>query len=304
MKLLMVLMLSLATGAGFAQTSPIRFTTGGYVQGSQQGNVLSFKGIPYAKPPVGDWRWKPPQAPGFSKVLIQATAFGHKCVQPTFDALGEVTGAEGSEDCLNLNVWTPAGAAPGSLPVLFFIHGGNYLNGSASDLPYDGAYLSEHGPAVVVTFDYRLGAFGFLAHRTMAGESGQKGFGNYGALDAIAALLWVKYNIARFGGDPARVMMFGHSAGAFMSCAIMATPMARDLQLFSRVIMESGGCTVYERKWTEAMGDTLATNLGCADAKDIPACLRNPDKDARLVATALKPSALAGCVRTSDTPPA
>src|SRR3954468_4320153 len=134
MKVLMVLMLSLATGAGFAQTSPIRVTTGGYVQGSQQGNVLSFKGIPYAKPPVGDLRWKPPQAPAFSKVLIQATAFGSKCVQPLFDKDGVLQGVDpdSREDCLTLNVWTPAGAARGALPVLFFIHGGNYLNGSAS----------------------------------------------------------------------------------------------------------------------------------------------------------------------------
>ena len=273
-----------------AQTLPptIRLTTGGWLQGTQQGNVVSYKGIPYAKPPVGNLRWKPPQAPTPWTGLRPAMAFGWKCVQPLFDNKGQVSGADGSEDCLTLNVWAPAVAAPRSLPVLFFIHGGNYLNGRASDPLYDGAYLSEHGPAVVVTIDYRLGALGFVGSRTMAGESDQKGFGNYGALDAIAALIWVQYNIASFGGDPARVMLFGQSAGAFMSCTLMASPLARGL--FSRVIMESGGCQVYPRSLTEAMGDQLATNLGCADAPDVPACLRG--KDRFDVAKALTPSYL------------
>jgi para-nitrobenzyl esterase len=289
----MMLGMNLIGVASFAQTLPptIRLTTGGFIQGTQQGNVVSFKGIPYAKPPVGDLRWKPPQAPTPWTGLRPAVAFGSKCVQPVFEK-GVVSGVEGSEDCLTLNVWAPVGAAPRSLPVLFFIHGGNYLNGSASDPLYDGSYLSEHGPAVVVTIDYRLGALGFVASRSMAGESEQKnGLGNYGALDAIAALIWVQYNIASFGGDPARVMMFGHSAGAFMSCTLMASPLARGL--FSRVVMESGGCEVYPRALTEAMGDTLATNLGCADSPDVPACLRGI-VDPYIVAKALPPSYLGG----------
>jgi para-nitrobenzyl esterase len=297
MKLLMIpmiLMMNLVAVAGSAQTLPptIRLTTGGFLQGSQQGNVVSFKGIPYAKPPVGDLRWTPPQAPTPWPGLRSAMAFGPKCVQPLFDSAGQVSGVEGSEDCLTLNVWAPAGAAPRSLPVLFFIHGGNYLNGSASLPYYDAGYLSEHGPAVVVTIDYRLGALGFLASRAMAGESGQIGLGNYGVLDAIAALIWVQYNIASFGGDPARVMMFGQSAGAFMSCTLMTSPLVQGLGLFSRVIMESGGCEVYPRSLTEAMGDQLATNLGCADSPDVPACLRAAD--ANSVAIALKPSYLRG----------
>jgi para-nitrobenzyl esterase len=302
MKLLLVLVLSLVAVASSAQTlPPIRGTHDGYVVGSRQGNVVSFKGIPYAQPPLVDLRWKPPQAPTPWAGLRDATAFGKKCKQPTYDkATGAVTGVDraSDEDCLTLNVWAPAGIIANPLPVLFFIHGGNYVNGSASDATadangvlhysYDGSYLAEHGPAVVVSLDYRLGVFGFVAHKTMEGES--EGFGNYGALDTIQALKWVQQNIANFGGDPARVMMFGHSAGAFMSCTLMASPKARGL--FSRVIMESGGCEVYPRSLTEAMGDQLATNLGCADSPDVPACLRAAD--ANSVAIALKPSYLRG----------
>jgi para-nitrobenzyl esterase len=235
--------------------------------------------------------------------LRDATAFGKKCKQPTYDkATGAVTGVDraSDEDCLTLNVWAPAGIIANPLPVLFFIHGGNYVNGSASDATadangvlhysYDGSYLAEHGPAVVVSLDYRLGVFGFVAHKTMEGES--EGFGNYGALDTIQALKWVQQNIANFGGDPARVMMFGHSAGAFMSCTLMASPKARGL--FSRVIMESGGCEVYKQAVTEGMGDTLAANIACDGADDVPvpACLR--DKNAADVVLALPPSFLGG----------
>lgn len=298
--ILTILLMNVVAAASSAQTLPptIRPTLAGWVQGTQQGNVVSFKGIPYAQPPVGDLRWKAPLPPTPWTGLRPAMSFGAKCIQPTFNPdTGDVTGTDpsASEDCLMLNVWEPAGAAQGLLPVLFFIHGGNYLNGAASDSKngsylYDGGYLAEHGPAVVVTIDYRLGALGFLANRAMAGESGQDGFGNYGVQDAIRALTWVQNNIAFFGGDPARVMVFGQSAGAFMACTLMAIPTARGL--FSRVIMESGACQVYPRTVTEGNGDKLATALGCDGKPDVPACLRAVDPN--IVAIKLTPSFLEG----------
>ncbi len=261
-------------------------TDRGIVRGALIGNSRIFKGIPYAAPPVGALRWKPPQPVAPWQGERVTTDFGSSCVQPVFTSGGAVTGVSGNEDCLTLNVWSPTSSLRSALPVFFFMHWGNFITGGSSGAAFDGQYLAEHGPAIVVTINYRLGALGFVAHRSFLGEGDQVGFGNYGALDAIAALKWVRSNIAGFGGDPSRVVVFGQSAGAFMSCTLMTSPLARGL--FSRVIMESGGCQVFSGYTTAAMGDTLAENLSCSRAPDVAACMRAAS--ASTVAIALPPS--------------
>ena len=226
--------------AGQGRTrSPVTVRTAtGVIRGavSSDGSVRSFLGVPYAAPPVGALRWKAPQpVPAWSGVR-EATAFGARCMQaPIFsdmifrDAL--------SEDCLYLNVWTPATRAATRLPVMVWIHGGGFQAGSGSEPRQDGSVLTKDG-VIVVSINYRMGVFGFLAHPVLSAESGVRASGNYGLLDQIAALQWVRRNIAAFGGDPANVTIFGESAGSFAVSALMAAPMARGL--FHKAIGESG----------------------------------------------------------------
>lgn len=203
-------------------------TTSGPVRGLGV-EVSSFKGIPYAAPPVGPLRWRPPQEPSPWSDIRDATHFGPQCpqTQPT----GPI-----SEDCLNLNVWTPARSATDRLPVMVWIHGGGFALGSGSHPRYDGEALARRG-VVLVTLNYRLGALGFLAHPSLSRESASGVSGNYGLLDQIAALRWVQNNIARFGGDPSNVTAFGQSGGAYSICIFMVPPMAKGL--FRRAILQS-----------------------------------------------------------------
>jgi para-nitrobenzyl esterase len=213
-------------------------TDAGLIEGTpgSASHGAAFKGIPFAAPPVGDRRWKAPQAvtpwPGVRK----ATRFGPRCMQGRiFEDM--VFRDEPSEDCLYLNVWTPSTPLSKRLPVMVWIHGGGFVAGSASEPRQDGERLAEKG-VIVVGINYRLGVFGFLAHPELTKESGQGGSGNYGLLDQVAALQWVQRNIAAFGGDPTRVTIFGESAGSFAVSALMASSLARGL--FSRAIGESG----------------------------------------------------------------
>ncbi|HXD36875.1 MAG TPA: carboxylesterase family protein, partial [Rhodanobacter sp.] len=195
-----------------------------------------FQGIPYAAPPLGALRWRPPQpVPAWSGVR-QAQRFGPRCMQlPLFsDMVFRSNGV--SEDCLYLNVWKPADSG-GKLPVLVYFFGGGFVAGDGSEKRYDGASLASHG-IVTVTVNYRLGVFGFFALPALAAESPQRAAGNYGLLDQVAALRWVRANIARFGGDPAQVTIAGESAGSIAVSALMASPLSRDL--FARAIGESG----------------------------------------------------------------
>jgi para-nitrobenzyl esterase len=223
-------------------------------------NVKVYKGIPFAAPPLGDLRWKPPQPAAKWDGVFKADAFGPSCTagggggrgRGAAPGRGGAPGAPGaapaqpaapprqppaSEDCLTVNVWTSANAAGDRRPVMVWIYGGGFTGGSGGMQWYDGEALAAKGP-VIVTLNYRLGALGFFAHPELARESGRNASGNYGMMDAIAALQWVKRNIASFGGDPNNVTIFGESAGAIMIGALVGSPEAKGL--FGRAIAQSG----------------------------------------------------------------
>lgn len=224
-------------------------TTGGVVRGTTtaDGQIRIFKGIPYADSAAGEFRWTAPRpVPAWGGVR-DATETGAHCAQgPIFDDITFQRPA--SEDCLNLNIWTSARNASQRLPVMVWIHGGGFQAGAGTEPRHDGEAFARKG-VVLVTFNYRLGVFGFLAHPELTRESGRNASGNYGLLDQIAALRWVKENIAAFGGDPANVTIFGESAGSFAVSALMASPLA--VGLFHKAIGESGA-------FFTASGGTLA----------------------------------------------
>ncbi len=212
-------------------------TSDGKIHGKtlNDGKVRAFEGIPYAAPPVGDLRWKSPQPVKPWKETLDATKFGPHCAQGHFfdDMVFQDNGM--SEDCLSLNVYTPANAK--KAPVMFWIHGGGYTGGGSDEPRHNGDFLPTKG-VILVTINYRLGVFGFLATPELAAEQGGTA-GNYGMEDMVAALQWVKKNIADFGGDPNNVTIFGESAGSFAVSTLMATPSA--MGLFHKAIGESGG---------------------------------------------------------------
>ncbi len=208
----------------------------GAVKGESKADVRVFKGLPYALPPVGEARWKPPvEMPAWSGVR-DARRFGAPCVQPPPRSAGIYSWKLGptSEDCLFLNVWTPKQAK--DAPVMVWIHGGALTTGSSSEPMYDGAKLAAQG-VVVVSINYRLGILGYLAHPELSAESSDAVSGNYGLLDQIEALRWVKRNISAFGGNPDNVTIMGESAGALSVMYLMASPPARGL--FSKAIAQS-----------------------------------------------------------------
>lgn len=233
----------------------------GVVLGAAKDGVASFKGVPYAQPPVGELRWAPPQAPTPWGPPRQATAFGPACPQgPVVAALlaGAAPGPA-SEDCLTLNVWAPVGAR--GAPVMVWLHGGGNQQGAGSIPYYDGASFARDG-VVLITINYRLGPLGFFAHPALTKASGGAPVGDYGLMDQIAALQWVRRNAASFGGDPSRVTVFGESAGGGDILMLMSTPAAKGL--FAQAIVESGGGWSAPRSLAdaEARGRTAATAAG------------------------------------------
>lgn len=242
----------------------------GAVEGEANENLLVFKGVPYALPPVGVARWKPPVAmPAWSEVR-NAKRFAPACVQPT-PRPGSIYAnehAEMSEDCLSLNVWTPKEAR--KAPVFVWIHGGALTTGASSEAMYDGAKLAERG-VVVVSINYRLGILGYLAHPLLSAESGEGISGNYGLLDQIEALRWVKNNIEAFGGDPSNVTIAGESAGALSVMYLMASPPARGL--FHKAIAQSAYMIStpelkqarFGENTAEAIGSRLIAAVGAQD---------------------------------------
>jgi len=212
-------------------------TAAGSLRGAAQGDVRTFKGIPYGAPPVGEMRWRPPLAAARWDGVRDATAYGPACMQPT-PGLPNVYSQDirpFSEDCLSLNVFAPAEAR--RAPVMVWIHGGSLIAGSSKEPLYDGVRLAREG-VIVVTINYRLGVLGFLAHPDLSAESPAGISGNYGLMDQILALQWVRDNIAAFGGDPANVTVAGESAGGLSVMYLMTSPHARGL--FHRAIVQSG----------------------------------------------------------------
>ncbi|HSV01206.1 MAG TPA: carboxylesterase family protein [Roseiarcus sp.] len=200
--------------------------------------VRVYKGIPYAAPPLGPLRWRPPEPAAAWTGVRPTQGFGAHSVQGVVWDDIDLNGAGGSEDCLYLNIWTPAGPGTGArLPTMVWIHGGGFVAGSGAEPRYDGARLAARG-IVIVTVNHRLNALGFLAHPGLTAESDHRGSGNYGLMDLVAALQWVKRDIAAFGGDPDTVTIAGESAGSMAASALMASPLAKGL--FKRVIGESG----------------------------------------------------------------
>jgi para-nitrobenzyl esterase len=231
--------------------------------------ACSFKGIPNAAPPVDELRFKPPQPPASRTGTLEALHFGPSCIQDEIFGSGGKSKAF-SEDCLTLNIWRPQKS--GIFPVMFWIHGGGYLNGAGTYEMYRGANLAATRDVVVVTINYRLGALGFLALPELAQEDPNGSTGNYGFLDQVAALKWVRDNIANFGGDPNNVTIFGESAGGGSVCELLGSPRAAGL--FHRAIIESGSCDFAQtlEKGFEH-GRKLAESVGCT-GEDARACLR------------------------------
>lgn len=271
-----VLAASFFAAPAFAQ-APAVTAPAGQVEGVLQGDMRVFRGIAYAQPPVGPLRWKPPVVlPAWSGVR-QATSFGPACVQPRSSVVHIYANppARMSEDCLTLNIWAPQRAK--AAPVIVWIHGGALVNGYSHEPMYDGARMAERGGAIVVSINYRLGVLGYLAHPELSRESPEGVSGNYGLRDQIAALAWVKRNIAAFGGDPGNVTIAGESAGALSVMYLMASPAARGL--FHKAVAQSAYMiTSPELKQgrfgllsAEAAGTQVMTALGAADLADLRA---------------------------------
>ena len=238
--------------------------TGGDIAGTRAGGMRTYLGVPFAAPPVGALRWRAPQAVVPWTGVKPATSYSAACAQTAVWVANPK-----SEDCLYLNIWAPEKAA--KLPVIVWIHGGGYYGGTAAQGGFDGGNLAGHG-AVVVTLNYRLGIFGFFAHPELSAESPEGASGNQGLLDQIAALRWVKSNIAAFGGDPERVAIAGESAGGTSVGAMVVSPLAKGL--FQRAIAESGYAAVpldaddttqVDRRRAEAQGLAFAQALGAGD---------------------------------------
>jgi para-nitrobenzyl esterase len=281
----------IATLLGAASAKPPRVTIDtGTLEGAVDSttSVMVFRGIPYAAPPIGDLRWKPPQAPARWQGVRAARDLGHNCMQ--HQPYGDIDpfAAGVSEDCLYLNVWTKSLDNRAPRPVMVWIHGGGFFAGFGGEERHNGARLAQKG-AVVVTLNYRLGPFGFFAHPALAAESPHHAAGNYGLLDQIAALQWVKRNIARFGGDPSRVTIFGESAGGMSVGSLIASPLAKGL--FQRAILESGtgvGIGVIRQETARAASLKLADSLGVhGNGADAAAQMRAADAQ-KVLQAALK----------------
>jgi para-nitrobenzyl esterase len=248
----------------------------GLARGTKESGSWVFRGIPYAAPPIDEKRWKAPEVAACWDGVRDANAFGAVC--PQIDA--KTKQPIGNEDCLTLNVWAPDAAAAGNgpFPVLFFLHGGGNIQGSSSEILagtapiYNGIHLSEASKAIVVTINYRLGPLGFLALPELSAESTWGASGNYGLLDQIAALEWVQKNIAAFGGDPSKVLLFGESAGALDTMTLVASPLTKGL--FSAALSQSGGATSTPQKDAQAAMSARVGMSSCANAADRLECLR------------------------------
>ena len=276
-RILATLLTAVTAGSALAQGriegAPVA-VDGGAVTGkwTASARVRAYLGIPFAAPPLGDLRWKPPQPVTPWQGVRAATSFGPQCLQPGGSPKSvyfEYSGGDlpMSEDCLSLNVWTPAGPAK-DLPVMVWIYGGGFQVGGTARPIFNGSGLAERG-VIVVSMNYRVGALGFLAHPELSAESAKHASGNYGLLDQAAALQWIRRNIAAFGGNPDNVTIWGQSAGASSVVHLMASPLARGL--FQRAAAESTALPVRMAPLTEAevQGKAFAQKLGAATLADL-----------------------------------
>ncbi|HQY60943.1 MAG TPA: carboxylesterase family protein [Polyangiaceae bacterium] len=259
-------------GSDVPRAPGVLHTEYGAVRGALDGPIYAYKNIPYAAPPVGKLRWAAPQAPACWTGARDGVAWGPQCLQGNVEGDGTSTGVE---DCLQLNVWTPNGAK--DRPILFWIHGGGNQVGSAVQendgaRVYDGRRLAETTNSVVVTVNYRLGMLGFLGHSALAAEGGGTGgTGNYGLQDLAAAVAWAKRHAAALGGDPARLMVFGESAGGLNVCSLLA---AKSPVGFSAAAIQSGGCAARTLADAQEQGVAVVAAAKCDADPDVLACLR------------------------------
>ena len=262
---------SLSRSSATSASAPIVSTRKGRLRGIVRGGVREFLGVPYAAPPIGNLRFRAPRPSARWRGARAATRFGHACIQ--FEPIPDV-GAQ-SENCLYLNIWEPKTARPSSkLPVLLWYHGGGLAFGAGSQ--YRGQRLAQMTNTIVITINYRLGALGYLALPQLDAENSRLGSGNYGLLDQIRALKWVRSNISAFGGDRRQVTIAGESAGGLSVCAVLASPLARGL--FERAIIESFPCASAElstsRADAERTGASFAAAAGCTQPQTAVSCLR------------------------------
>ncbi|HVV46032.1 MAG TPA: carboxylesterase family protein [Bryobacteraceae bacterium] len=235
--LLLLLLASFAAVHAQSDATKVK-TDSGVVQGASENGVISYKGIPFAAPPTGQNRWRAPQPVAKWKGVRQATQYGPDCAQLPFPSDAAPLGTTTSEDCLYANVWAPEHKAAAKLPVIVWIYGGGFVNGGSSPAVYAGTHFAQDG-LVFVSFNYRVGRFGFFAFPALSQEQKGQALGNYAYMDQIAALKWVQRNIAGFGGDPGDVTIFGESAGGGSVFMLLTSPLTKGL--FEKAVVESGG---------------------------------------------------------------
>src|SRR5215813_2321867 len=267
----LAILLSLTLTAGALAQDLVKVANGALEGVSdKRSGVRSFKGVPFGEPPLGDFRWKPPQPVKNWQGVRKADKFGPRCMQrQVFGDMGFRSNGM-SEDCLYLNVWTPAKSGNEKLPVLVYFFGGGFVAGDGSEGRYDGESMAKKG-IVAITVNYRLGVFGFFSHPELTKESPHHASGNYGLLDQNAALRWVQQNIAAFGGDPMKVTIAGESAGSISVSAQMASPLSKDL--IAGAIGESGSIlgalSAVPLAEGEKAGVKFAASLGKGDAPSL-----------------------------------
>ncbi|WP_156457829.1 carboxylesterase/lipase family protein [Sphingomonas sp. Leaf412] len=291
----LLLIPALLPAVAAAQAPPVAATGQGRVRGTVSAGVEAFRGIPFAAPPVGANRWRAPQPAAAWTGVRDATRFGADCMQKPFPSDAAPLGTTPAEDCLFVNVWRPAGVKAGArLPVVVWIYGGGFVNGGASPAVYDGAAFATAG-TVFVSFNYRLGRFGFFAHPALAAEGR---VANWGLLDQQAALRWVRRNIAAFGGDAANVTVMGESAGGRSVLALLGAPAARGL--FARaVVMSGGGRTLLDSPADAAAAAAVAFARGAGvDGTDAAALARLRALPADAVVDDLNLATLGGSAAT------
>lgn len=275
-----------ATSVNDSLSTPLVNTENGIIEGIDDSGVYIFKGIPYARPPVGNLRWKPPQPVKNWSGVLKADKFGPGAMQRRIFSDMKFRFPQKSEDCLYLNVWAPANKENKKLPVLVYFYGGGFQAGDGSEYRYDGENMAREKGIIAITVNYRLNVFGFFAYPGLTKESPNHASGNYGLLDQVQALRWVKHNITAFGGDANKVTIAGESAGSMSVSVLMASPLSKNL--FQGAIGESGGqfgpLAPASLSKAEDEGSKFAEMVGAhnlAELRDIPA-------DSLLKATALK----------------